>query len=49
MDATLGGHRSAQAADIVSTYLAERADLGERLRWTVHTSLDELARAARHP
>ena len=47
MDATLGGHRSADAAAIVGDFLARELQFPQRLRWTVLTSLDELSRAAR--
>jgi aminopeptidase N len=48
MDATLGGHRTPEAASTVESFLASRPSLPQRLRWTVLSSLDELARAARH-
>jgi aminopeptidase N len=49
MDATLGGHRSAGAAATVNEFLAGHPEYPPRLRWTVLSSLDELARAARSP
>jgi aminopeptidase N len=49
MDAVLGGHRSPDAAAVVSDFLAEHPNLSQRLRWTVLTALDELARAASRP
>ena len=48
MDATLGGHRSAEAVAIVREFVERAAEYPERLRWTILSSLDELARAARH-
>jgi len=47
MDATLGGHRSAEAVAIVNDFLARELQYPQRLRWIVLTALDELARAAR--
>ena len=47
MDATLGGHRSAEAAATVDDFLRNHTEYPLRLRWTVLSSLDELARAAR--
>src|SRR5688500_5727724 len=47
MDATLGGHRSSEAAATVRSFLAENPRYPERLRWTVLSSADELFRAAR--
>jgi aminopeptidase N len=46
IDATLGGHRSAQAAATVNDFLARELQYPQRLRWTVLTALDEVARAA---
>ena len=48
MDATLNGHRSAEAAAIVRDFLAGHPEYPERLRWTILSALDELARAARY-
>jgi aminopeptidase N len=48
MDATLGGHRSAQAVATVREFLGRQAEYPERLRWTILSAVDELARAARH-
>ena len=47
IDATLGGHRSAGAVTTVEEFLAREPEYPLRLRWTVLTALDELARAAR--
>jgi hypothetical protein len=47
MDATLGGHRSADAAAAVSDFLSRQQEYPERLRWTILSAVDELARAAR--
>jgi aminopeptidase N len=47
MDATLGGHRSADAAAAVSDFLSRQEEYPERLRWTILSAVDELARAAR--
>jgi aminopeptidase N len=47
MNATLGGHRSPEAAAIVNEFLAEQTGYPQRLRWTVLSALDELVRAAR--
>ncbi|MGH9349029.1 MAG: M1 family metallopeptidase, partial [Vicinamibacterales bacterium] len=46
MDATLGGHRSEEAVATVTDFLARELQFPQRLRWTILTSLDELARAA---
>jgi aminopeptidase N len=46
IDATLGGHRSAEAAATVKDFLARELQYPQRLRWTVLTALDELTRAA---
>jgi aminopeptidase N len=48
MDATLGGHRSGEAAATVREFLGRQAEYPERLRWTILSAVDELARAARH-
>ena len=42
MDATLGGHRSSEAAATVRAFLAENPQYPERLRWTILSSADEL-------
>jgi aminopeptidase N len=47
MDATLAGHRSADAVTIVNDFLAGEVQYPSRLRWVVLTSADELFRAAR--
>jgi len=47
LDATLGGHGSAEAARIVRDFLAEVEDLPPRLRQSVLRSADMLYRAAR--
>jgi aminopeptidase N len=47
VDATLGGHRSAEAARTVQTFLNQSPKLPERLRWVVLTSADELFRASK--
>jgi aminopeptidase N len=47
MDATLGGHRSPEAAAMVRDYLSREQQLPERLRWTVLSAADDLFRAAR--
>ena len=44
MDATLGGHRSSEAAATVRAFLAENPQYPERLRWTILSSADELFR-----
>ncbi len=46
LDATLGGHRSPAAAEIVRRFLAENPDLSPRLRGKVLQSADGLFRAA---
>lgn len=46
-DATLGGHRSPEAARIVKDYLEQSPQLAERLRWVVLSSADDLLRAAK--
>jgi aminopeptidase N len=46
MDATLSGHRSAEAAAIVRQFLAAHPDLPLRLRWVVLSAADGLFRAA---
>ena len=46
-DATLNGHRSAEAVATVSDFLASELQYPQRLRWTVLGSLDEVVRAAR--
>ncbi len=47
LDATLGGHRSASAAETVRRFLAENPDLSPRLRGKVLQSADGLFRAVR--
>ncbi len=47
LDATLGGHASAAAAETVQTFLDQRADLPPRLRNKVLQSADTLFRVAR--
>ena len=47
MDATLGGHRSSEAAATVRAFLAENPQYPERLRWTILSSADELFRVPR--
>ena len=47
LDATLGGHRSAEAAQTVRQFLANHPELSPRLRGKVLQSADELFRAAR--
>src|SRR2546425_4847899 len=47
MDATLAGHRSAEAAATVNDFLSGELQYPARLRWVVLTSADELFRAAR--
>ena len=47
MNATLGGHRSPEAAAIVRDFLARGPQLPQRLRWVVLTSADDLFRASR--
>jgi aminopeptidase N len=46
MDATLGGHRSKEAAATVRAYLAAHPELPQRLRWVVLSAADELFREA---
>ena len=46
LDATLGGHRSASAAQTVRQFLADHPDLSPRLRGKVLQSADGLFRAA---
>lgn len=46
LDATLGGHNQAEAADTVYTFLAEHPDLPRRLREKVQQSADMLYRSA---
>ena len=46
LDATLGGHRSASAAQTVRQFLADHTDLSPRLRGKVLQSADGLFRAA---
>ena len=48
LDATLGGHNEAEAAETVRTFLDARPDLPPRLRAKVLQSADMLWRAARH-
>jgi aminopeptidase N len=45
MDATLGGHRSPEAASIVRDFLAHEPQYPQRLRWVVLSAADELFRA----
>jgi hypothetical protein len=48
MDATLSGHRSASAAQMVRQFLAAAPrDYPDRLRRTILSSADDLFRAAR--
>ena len=47
LHATLGGHQTASAAEVVQKYLAERPDLAPRLRAKVLQAADGLLRAAR--
>ena len=47
IDATLNGHRSAEAAAMVNDFLASELQYPQRLRWTVLTALDEVSRATR--
>jgi aminopeptidase N len=47
LDATLGGHRSPEAAAMVREFLAGKPNLSERLKWDVLASADELFRASR--
>jgi aminopeptidase N len=46
MEATLWGHRSPEAVNIVQMFLAGNPDYPQRLRWTVFSTADELVRAA---
>ena len=46
VDATLNGHRSADAAAMVNDFLARELQYPQRLRWTVLTAVDEVSRAA---
>ena len=46
IDATLSGHRSAEAAAMVNDFLASELQYPQRLRWTVLTAVDEVSRAA---
>jgi aminopeptidase N len=46
IDATLSGHRSADAAAMVHDFLASELQYPQRLRWTVLTAVDEVSRAA---
>jgi aminopeptidase N len=46
MDALLYGHRSPEIASEVRTFLEQRPDYPQRLRWTVLSSADEMLRAA---
>ena len=45
IDATLSGHRSAEAAATVHDFLARELQYPQRLRWTVLTAVDEVSRA----
>jgi aminopeptidase N len=47
LDATLGGHSSVEAAEIVRAFLAERPDYAPRLRAKILQSADMLFRSAR--
>ncbi len=47
LNATLGGHRSAQAAAIVAQFLQQHQELAPRLRGKMLQASDELFRAAR--
>ena len=47
LDATLGGHNSAQAAQVVAQFLQERPDYPPRLRGKILQSADLLFRAAK--
>ena len=47
LDATLGGHRTVEAATVVQAFLNERTDLPPRLRGKVLQSADGLFRAVR--
>ncbi len=46
LDATLGGHRSASAAQTVRQFLVDHPDLSPRLRGKVLQSADGLFRVA---
>jgi aminopeptidase N len=46
-EATLGGHRSPEAAGIVREFLAENPEYPQRLRWTILTAADELFRVTK--
>ena len=45
MDAALWGHRSAEAATAVQTFLASELQYPLRLRWTILSSADGLFRS----
>jgi aminopeptidase N len=47
IDATLAGHRSPEIAAVVNDFLASELQYPQRLRWTVLSAVDEVARAAR--
>jgi aminopeptidase N len=47
MNATLGGHRSPEAAAIVREFISGEMPLSERLEWTVLVAADDLFRAIR--
>ena len=46
LDATLGGHRSPEAAAAAREYLSRHPELPERLRWVVLSAADDLFRTA---
>jgi aminopeptidase N len=46
-EATLGGHRSPEAAGMVRGFLAGNPEYPQRLRWTILTAADELFRVTR--
>jgi aminopeptidase N len=46
VDATLGGHRSKEAAAAVREYLRTHPELAERLRWVVLSAADDLFRSS---
>jgi aminopeptidase N len=48
IDATLTGHRSAEALTAVKRFLTREKGLSQRLRWMVLSSADELARVVRN-
>jgi aminopeptidase N len=48
-ESTLWGHRSAESAAAVRTFLSQHGDLAERLRWIVLTAADELFRVSARP